>query len=187
MTGSTESSGAGVVDVLYAVALGEGFFAAVSEIKEALAADHFLLLGSEGQTFFRAGLAFFIIIVSWLYYRKAVISNRNYPPIELAIDIIVMIAYMALMSFVGWPVIFYSIIALIWLLYLLARIASREMNLAYLIFGLIFTAFFVVAAASVSINPGTAVEWSRMILVTIGVAAYRLLDRRLRTQFAFDK
>lgn len=187
MTGSTGNSDAGVVDVLYAIALGEGFFAAISEIKQLLAADQFLLLGAGGQTLSRVALGFLIIVVSWLYYRRAIIPGRSYPIPEFAIDIVVMIAYMALMSFVGSPALYYSIIAIIWLLYLLARLASREMSAAYLTFGLAFVAFFAVAAASASVYRDTAAEWPRVILVTVGVASYRLLDLRLRKRFRFEK
>jgi len=74
---------------------------------------------------------------------------------------------------------------MIWLLYLLARALSRKMNMVYLIFGLAFVAYFIVAAVSVSIQIGVGAEWLRLILVTIGVGMYRLLDRRLQTRFRF--
>lgn len=187
MTGSTANSDAGVVDVLYAIALGEGFFASISEIKQLLMAGQFLLFGAGGQRLSRVALGFLVIIVSWLYYRRAILPGRNYPIPEFALDIVVMIAYMALMSFAGWPALYYSIIAIIWLLYLLARLASREMSAAYLVFGLAFVAFFVAAAASASVYRDTPAEWLRVILVTIGVVAYRLLDLRLRKRFRFEK
>jgi hypothetical protein len=186
MTSSTGSSDAGVVDVLYAVALGEGFFAAMYGIREDLVAGEFLPFGAGGQTLSRVLLGIFIVIVSWLYYRRAVIPGRDYPTSEFAIDIIVMVAYMAMLSFADSPAIFYSVIAVIWMMYLLARIASRQMNKAYLVFGLGFVAFFVVLSATTFFDQGIVGEWLRIIMVTIGVAAYRVLDVKLRTRFRFD-
>jgi len=186
MTRSSGRSDAGVVDVLYAVALGEGFFAAIYSLREELASGQFLLLGAGGQTLARVLLGFLIIIVSWLFYRRAFVPGRDYPTSEFVIDIITIIAYMALLSFADWPVVFYLFVALIWITYLLARMASRRMNTAYLMFGLIFVAYFITASVSTVIIQGVAGEWLRIILVTIGVAAYRLLDINLRSRLRFD-
>ena len=179
-------SDAGVVDVLYAIALGEGFFAAIYSLREEFAAGQFLLIGAGGQTLARVLLGFLIIIVSWLIYRRAFAPDRDYPTSEFAIDIITIIAYMALLSFADWPIVFYSVVAFIWITYLLARIASRRMNTAYLMFGLAFVAYFVTASVSTVIIHGAAGEWLRIILVTIGVIAYRLLDIKLRIRLRFD-
>ena len=186
MTRSSGRSDAGVVDVLYAVALGEGFFSAIYSLREELAAGEFLLTGAGGQTLARVLLGFLIIIVSWLYYRRTFVPDRDYPTSEFVIDIITIIAYMALLSFADWPVVFHSVIAFIWMAYLLARIASRRMNKAYLMFGLVFVAYFVTAAASTFVVQGSAGEWLRIILVTIAVAAYRLLDVKLRSRLRID-
>lgn len=180
------SSDAGVVDVLFAVALGEGFFAAMYGIREEVVAGQFLLLGTGGQTLSRVLLGFVIIIVSWLFYRRAVVPGRNYPPIEFAIDIVTIIAYMALLSFADWPIVFYPVIAVIWLMYLLARIASRLTNTAYLVFGLTFVLYFVIISVSASWSQANISEWLRIILATVGVSAYRFLDVKLRTKFGFD-
>lgn len=179
-------SDAGVVDILYAVALGEGFFAAIYGLREELAAGEFLLIGAGGQTLARVLLGFLIIIVSWLFYRRAFVPGRDYPTSEFAFDIVTIIAYMALLSFAGWPVVFYLVVAFIWSAYLLARIASRRMNAAYLMFGLAFVAYFVAASVSAVFVTGTAGEWLRILFVTLGVAAYRLLDSRLRRRLGFD-
>lgn len=186
MTSSSRSTDAGVVDILFAVALGEGFFAAIYGIKEEINAGHFLLVGSGGQILSRVLLSFLIIIVSWLYYRRAVVPVRDYPLAEFAIDIIILIAYMTLMSFADWPIVFYSVIAVIWLLYLLARIASGQMNTAYLIFGLAFVVYFVVASVSAFFDHGNFSEWLRISLVTIGVITYRILDEKLRVRFVLE-
>lgn len=186
MSSSSGSSDTGVVDILYAVALGEGFFAAIYGIKEELVAGQFQLFGAGGQTLLRILLGFLIIIVSWLYYRRAVIPGRSYPTSEFALDVAVMISYMGLLSFADWPAAFYLIVSLIWLLYLSARIASRQMNSAYLVFGLLFVAYFGVASASSFLDQSYAGEWLRFALVTVGVVAYRLLDLRLRARYGFD-
>lgn len=186
MTALTRTSDAGVVDVLFAVALGEGFFAAIYGIRDEIVVGQFLLVGAGGQTLSRVLLGFIIIIVSWLYYRRAVIPGRNYPQFEFAIDIVTIIAYMALLSFADWPIVFYSVITVIWLMYLLARIASRLTNTAYLIFGLAFVVYFLVASVSASLNQGHLSEWLRIILVTAGVISYRFLDVKLRARFGFD-
>ena len=187
MTATSGKSDAGVVDILYAVALGEGFFAAIYGLREELTAGQFLLIGTGGQTLARVLLGFLIIIISWLFYRRAFVPGRDYPTSEFAFDIVTIIAYMALLSFAGWPVVFYAVVAFIWSTYLLARIASRRMNTAYLLFGLGFVVFFVAAAVSSVLAPGSAGEWLRIFLVTAGVAAYRLLDGRLRRRLGFDK
>lgn len=186
MTKSSGKSDAGVVDVLYAVALGEGFFAAVYGLREEVAAGQFLIQGSGGQTLARVLLGFLIIIVSWLFYRRAFIPGRDYPTTEFVIDIVTIVTYMALLSFADWPLAFYSAIALIWTTYLLARIASRRMNAAYLLFGLFFVAYFIAAAVSAVAIAGPVAEWLRIVLVTIGVTAYRLLDIKVRRRFRFD-
>ena len=187
MTRSSKRSDAGVVDVLYAVALGEGFFAAIYSFREEVAADQFVLIGAGGQTLARVLLGFFIIIVSWLFYRRTYVPGRDYPTSEFFVDIITIIAYMALLSFADWPMVFYSVVALIWMTYLLARMASRRMNTVYLSFGLVFVAYFVTAAISTVIVQGVTGEWLRIILVTIGVAAYRLLDVNLRSRLRLDQ
>ena len=186
MTNSTRSSDAGVVDILYAVALGEGFFAAVYRVREEIIAGQFALVGTGGQTLLRVLLGFLVIIISWVYYRRAVVPRRHYPVSEFTADIVVMIAYMGLLSFSDWPIVFYSIIAVIWLLYLLARIVSRQMNKAYLMFGLAFVAYFAVAAISAYFYQGIFSEWLRLTLVMTAVIAYRLFDVRLRLRFGFD-
>ena len=186
MTSSGGGSDTGVVDILYAVALGEGFFAAIYGIKEQAMSGQFQLFGAGGQTLLRVMLGFLIIIVSWLYYRRAVVPGRSYPTSEFAIDVAVMISYMGLLSFADWPAALYSITALVWLLYLAARIASRQMNGVYLVFGLIFTAYFGVAAASALVDQSYLGEWLRFGLVAAGVIVYRLLDLKLRTRFSFD-
>lgn len=186
MTRSIRSSDAGVVDVLFAIALGEGFFAAMYGIREEIVVGQFLLFGTGGQTLLRVLLGFIIIIVSWLFYRRAVVPGRDYPHSEFAIDIVTIIAYMALLSFAGWPIVFYPVITVIWFMYLLARIASRLTNTAYLMFGLAFVLYFGAASISAFLSQGFFSEWLRILLVTIGVVAYRLLDVRLRTRFGFD-
>ena len=186
MTSSSGRSDAGVVDVLYAVALGEGFFSALYSVREELAAGQFLLAGAGGQTLARVLLGFSIIIVSWLFYRRTFVPGRNYPTSEFVIDIVTIIAYMALLSFADWPIMFYSVIALIWMTYLSSRVASRRMNTAYLMFGLMFVAYFVAASVSIVFNQGVVGEWMRIILVTIGVAAYRILDVKLRARLGMD-
>jgi len=185
MIDTPRSSDARVIDVIYAVVLGEGFFSGMYEIKEELMTGQIELLGTGGQSLYRVLLGLFIVILSWLYYRRFMMIDRDYPTSEFTVDIIVMIAYMALFLFINWPVGYYSIVAMIWLLYLLARALSRKMNMVYLIFGLAFVAYFIVAAVSVSIQIGVGAEWLRLILVTIGVGMYRLLDRRLQTRFRF--
>lgn len=187
MSVSTGRSDAGVVDILFAVALGEGFFSAIDGVRDNIAAGQFLLFGSGGQTMARLLLGFLLIILSWLYYRRAMIPGRDYPTSEFAIDIVVAIAYMALLSFADWPAVFYSIIAVIWGLYLLARIAGREMTTAYLLFGLGFVAYFLVASASTLFDPGVVAEWLRIVLVAIAVVAYRLSDVRYRERLQFDR
>ena len=186
MNTSKDRSDAGVVDILFAVALGEGFFAAVYGIREKIVAGQFLLTGSGGQTLARVLLGFLIIIISWLYYRRAMIHVRDYPTSEFAIDIMVMMAYMGLLSFADWPVVFYSAVAIIWLLYLFARVAARNMNARYLTFSLVFVAWFVAASISSIIDQSNAHEWLRIALVTLGVVAYRLLDVKLRNRYRFD-
>lgn len=187
MAGTSGKSDAGVVDILYAVALGEGFFAAIYGLREELAAGQFLLIGAGGQTLARVLLGFLIIIISWLFYRRAFVSGRDYPTSEFALDIVTIIAYMALLSFAGWPVVFYAVVAFIWSTYLLARIASRRMNATYMLFGLAFVTYFVTAAVSTVVIAGTAGEWLRIVFVTIGVVAYRFLDIKLRGGLRFDE
>ena len=181
------SSDAGVVDVLYAVALGEGFFVAVNGIKEGLAAGQFALFDASGQTLFRVLIGFLIIILSWLFYRKAFLaSEREYPTSEFAIDIVTMIAYMALLSFADWPAAFYLIVTIIWMIYLLARVASRRMNSPYFVFGLVFVLYFLGVSLSTLVVQGITGEWVRIGLVSLGVVAYRPLDAKLRTRLQID-
>lgn len=154
----------------------------MSAVKEDLVNGQFVLWGAGGQILCRVLLGFLIVILSWLYYRRFMMKVSDYPTAEFAADVVVMIAYMALFLFIDWPAGFYSIIALIWLLYLAARILNRKITVTYFIFGLVFVAGFSGVALSAKFNDGTGAEWMRLILVTIAVVIYRPLDRKSRAR-----
>ena len=60
-----------MLDVLFAVALGEGFFSGMYELKDKIVTGAVWTAGVDGQNFFRFIHAFLIVLFSWLHYRRA--------------------------------------------------------------------------------------------------------------------
>ena len=173
-----ERSNAEVLDVLYAVALGEGFIAGVHQFKDELITGELLALGESGQGFYRVLLAFLIVILSWLHYRRSTLVRPAYPSPEFFVDIVIILIYMSLFLFYDAPFAYYCAIAAIWVLYVVARVDEWRRSVSYLLFGLAFIGFFVSIAATASNESTGGTEWLRLLLVTAGVAIYRPLDGR---------
>lgn len=176
MADAPQRSNAEVLDVLYAVALGEGFIAGVHQFKGALVTGEVLTLGDTGQGFYRLLLAFLIVILSWLYYRRSTLVRPAYPSPEFFVDIVIILIYMSLFLFYDAPFAYYSAVAAIWVLYVLARADEWRRSVSYLLFGFAFVGFFVLIAATASNESTGSTEWLRLLLVTAGVAIYRPLD-----------
>jgi hypothetical protein len=169
-------SNAVVLDVLFAVALGEGFIGGIYEFKDALISGEVLGLGPTGQGFYRVLLGFLIILLSWLHYRRSTMVAREYPAGEFIIDVLVVVIYMALFLFVQAPAAFYSLLAVIWILYVSARYRLWRKAPAYLGFGIAFIGIFAAVAVTSSNQPDVAQEWARLLVVTIAIVIYRPLD-----------
>ena len=172
-------SNAEVLDILFAVALGEGFITGIYEYKAPLLSGEVFASTELSQGFCRVLLSFLIIILSWLHFRSTTLSSRDYPSGEFVVDVLVAMSYMALFLFVDAPVVFYATVTGIWFLYALARVLSGQRSLAYLTFGLGFVAFFLAATISAGFGSSDNVEWIRLALVTLAIIAYRPLDRRV--------
>jgi hypothetical protein len=169
-------SNAVVLDVLFAVALGEGFIGGLYEFKDALISGEVLSLGATGQSFYRVLLGFVLILLSWLHYRSKTLVAREYPASEFLVDVSVVVIYMTLFLFVQAPVAFYSLLAVIWILYVTARYRLWRNALAYLGFGMAFVGLFAAVAVTSSNQPEVAQEWARLLVVTIAIVIYRPLD-----------
>ena len=89
-----------------------------------------------------------------------------------------MITYMTLFLFVDTPAAYYTLLSVIWMFYLVARVGYAGRGPVYLLFGLAFVGFFALLTVSAVATGGTGAEWARLLLVTIGIAAYRPLDRK---------
>ena len=166
------------MDVLYAVALGEGFFSGIYSLKDQMSSGEVLTLGLAGQGLYRALLGFLIIILSWLHYRTSTLTDNDYTTGEFVTDIVIMITYMTLFLFVDAPVAYYSTISVIWLLYLTARFDFCKKNFALLFVELSFVIFFALVVVSATAYDGTGIEWARLIVVTIAIVLYRPLNRK---------
>ena len=90
-----------------------------------------------------------------------------------------MITYMTLFLFVDTPAAYYTLLSVIWMFYLVARVGYAGRGLSYVLFGLAFVGFFALLAVSTAANSGTGAEWIRLFLVAIAISAYRPLDRKL--------
>ena len=170
-------SNAEVLDILFAVALGEGFITGLYEYKSDLLSGAVFTFAEPGQGMFRILLTFLIIILSWLHFRSSTLSNPVYPRGEFVVDVLVAMSYMTLFLFVDEPVAFYALVGLVWMLYTIARVYSGLTQLRYLAFSLLFVVLFATIAVSAAVWDGAAAEWSRLVLLTIAVVAYRPLDR----------
>ena len=187
MSDKSKKSGGGqpsaqILDVLFAIALGEGFLTAVSDFKPAMVGEDFLSNVVAVQHLARILISFVIIILSWIHFRRQMLDATEYPTGEFVVDILVAMSYLSLFLFVDTPVFFAWIVALIWTLYMLARALSPQGNAAYHAFGFGFVVFFGLIAVSASVNGGDTAEWIRLTLILAGVAAYRPLDRLAGTR-----
>ena len=68
MDSSKKRPNAEVLDILFAVALGEGFITGMYEYKDLLVAGEVFTFGETGQGLFRILISFVIIILSWLHF-----------------------------------------------------------------------------------------------------------------------
>jgi hypothetical protein len=132
-----------------------------------------------GQGMYRILLSFLIIILSWLHFRSSVLTTNVYPRREFAVDVIITMSYMTLFLFVDAATTYYATVAVIWLLYALARAMAGLTSFKHTIFGLVFVGLFTAITISSVIWVGYAAEWSRLVLLTIGIVAYRSLGRKL--------
>ena len=184
MQGSALRSDAGVLDILFAVALGEGFITGMYEYKDLLISGEVFTFADPGQGLYRILLTFLIIILSWIHFRSDTLTNDEYPRGEFVVDILVVLSYMTLFLFVEAPTIYFATVSVIWLLYALARYLSGRTSLACTVFGLAFVMLFLIISISSAKWHGNAAEWSRLVLLTIGIVIYRPLDRRLVAQYS---
>jgi hypothetical protein len=168
-----------ILDVLYAVALGEGFMWGMSQIRDDVLSGMVLKSHAVAQTLGRILLGFLIIILSWLYYRRNMLSRARYPAAEFVTDVVVMMTYLSLFLLIDVPGPFYATVAAIWVLYGLARAESGLRSPAYLGFLAAYVAFFAALAASAWAFPGPVAEWLRLLAATVAAIAFRPLDRRL--------
>jgi hypothetical protein len=168
-----------ILDVLYAVALGEGFMWGMSQIRDDVLSGMVLQSHAVAQTLGRILLGFLIIILSWLYYRRNMLSRARYPAAEFVTDVVVMMTYLSLFLLIDVPGPFYATVAAIWVLYGLARAESGLRSPAYLGFLAAYVAFFAALAASAWAFPGPGAEWLRLLAATVAALAFRSLDRRL--------
>lgn len=177
MAKAAGQSNAGVIDVLFAVALGEGVLSALNQFKDELVSGEVFALGAAGQGMYRVFLAFLIILLSWLQYRQSTMTTyERYPTAEFAADILVIVAYMTLFLLVDAPTAYYTTVALIWLIYVIARANLWIHSPLYLLYGLLFIGSFVAVAATTRAFSGRGAEWTRLLLVTAAIVAYRPLD-----------
>ena len=172
-------SNAEVLDILFAVAIGEGTIWGVQEYRDLLVSGELFSVPDAAQGFVRVLLGFLLIILSWLHFRRSTLSRHDYPAHEFVFDILVAVSYMVLFLFVAAPTAFYVVITLIWLLYLGARYLGWRRRLSYLAFGLAFIVYFALIAISGSYFSGDGFEWTRLVLVATGIIVYRPLDQML--------
>ena len=175
---NNKGSNAEVLDVLFAVALGEGFLAGINQYKSQIITGDVFALDATGQGFWRVLLSFLIIILSWLHFRRSTLVARAYPTSEFVTDIFVAVSYMALFLFVDAPAAFYTMLVIIWVLYTISRNDQWRGDRSYLAYNLGFVAFFTLTAMSLWWSESTAVEWLRLVAVTAAVVLFRALDRR---------
>lgn len=64
MNSAPQRSNAEVLDVLYAVALGEGFISGIYGLKDQIISGEILMFGAAGQELCRVLLGFVVIILS---------------------------------------------------------------------------------------------------------------------------
>jgi hypothetical protein len=179
MANTEVQSNAGVIDVLFAVALGEGVFSGLNRFSDEVVSGEVFALGSASRGTYRVFLAFLLILLSWLHYRRSTMASYDrYPTAEFAADVLVIVAYMTLFLFVDAPVAFYTTVALIWMIYVITRVDLWIHSPLYLLFGLLFIGAFVGVAATTWAFPGAGAEWARLLFVTAAIVAYRPLDRR---------
>ena len=179
MNERTRRSDAGILDILFAVALGEGYLEGIAQNREQILSGAAFTLGPPGQDLYRVALAFLVILLSWIYYRSTTLPGRVYGRSEFAVDALVVITYLTLFVFIDEAVVFAWILAFIWTLYLLARLVSGQRSAGDVSLGLAFIAAFVLIALSAAWWRGDAAEWARLLLMTVAVIAYRPLDGRL--------
>jgi hypothetical protein len=179
-------SNAEILDVLYAVALGEGFMWGMSGIRDDVVSGMVLQSHETAQTLCRILLGFVIIILSWLYYRRFMLTRAHYPAAEFVTDVVVMMTYMSLFLLIDVPGPFYATVAAIWVLYGLARAGTWLRSRAYLGFLVAYVVFFAALAASTRAFPGTAAEWLRLLTAAIAAFAFRPLDHRLAARVRPD-
>lgn len=172
---------AGVVDVLYAVALGEGFFSSMHQLKARILSGDFEIFGTGGQGLYRVLLGFLIIVLSWVHYRRFALFTDAYPHWEFSTDIVVMILYMTLFLFVDVPGAYYLVVAVIWLLYIVSRAALWRKNLRLTVIEFSFLPFFIAVAVSSLYFTSTGSEWIRLLLVTAGAVLFRYLDQKYQS------
>ena len=130
MNDRTTRSDAGILDVLFAVALGEGYLEGIAQNREQILSGAAFTLGPPGQDLYRVALAFLVILLSWIYYRRTTLPGHDYGRGEFAVDTLVIITYLTMFAFVDEAVVFAWILALIWTLYLLARVVSGQRSMA---------------------------------------------------------
>jgi hypothetical protein len=184
MSESSNRADAGILDVLYAVALGEGFLWGASAIREGLASGAFAAPGALPQAVGRILLAFLIIMLSWVHYRRAMLPRREYPIAEFVTDVTVMMVYLVLFQLFDVPVAYYAAVASLWLLYWLARAVGWLRSPKYLFFGLGYALLFAVLALSAWVFPGKDAEWLRLAVATVAACLYRPLDYRCAPRLA---
>lgn len=180
MSTSAKHRNAEVLDILFAVALSEGFISGIYEYKDLLVSGEIFTWGAPGQGLYRILLGFLIIILSWLHFRSETMIEQNYPRGEFVVDVLVAVTYMTLFLFTDAPATFYTVIAIVWFLYTVARYFAGYRRVWYLACGFAFAAAFLAAAYSTRLWEGNAAEWSRLLLVTAVVIVYRPIDARLR-------
>lgn len=179
MNDRTSGSDAGILDILFAVALGEGYLEGVAQNREQILSGAAFSLGPAGQDLYRVALAFLVILLSWIYYRSTTLPGRVYDRGEFAVDALVVITYLTLFVFIDEAIVFAWILVFIWTLYLLARVVSKQRSRADVLLGVAFIGVLGVVALSGHWWRGDVAEWTRLLVMTVVVIVYRPLDRRL--------
>ena len=167
-----------MLDILFAIAIGEGTIWGVQEYRDVIVSGEILTSPDAAQGLVRVLLGFLLIILSWLHFRRSTLGRDKYPSGEFVFDVLVAISYMVLFLFVATPTAFYVVITIIWILYLAARMQSWRRSPAYFILGAAFILYFALLAAAGAVFNGATFEWLRLAFVAIGIVAYRPLDSR---------
>jgi hypothetical protein len=167
-------SNVGVVDILYAVAIGEGFFAAMYDLRSPLLADG--VTSVDLTALARSALAFLLIIMSWVRYRSHQFTIARYPTSEFITDIMIMLCYMSLFVIAPFEPVFYMMFAFIHILWLVSWLSSRSSSFAYPS----FIASFAVGYALLSVwaTFDTTAEICRLSLAIVFLFCFRFMRVR---------